>query len=97
MKVLFKNTGKVKGAEVVQLYIKDLESSVDRPGKELKRFTKVSLNPGEEKIVEFEIDEKALSFFDPVKKAWIAEPGEFDILIGGSSEEVKLIENFKLK
>ena len=58
-----KNTGNVKGAEVVQLYIRDLQSSVDRPEKELKSFKKVNLNTGEENIVEFEIDEKALSFF----------------------------------
>lgn len=50
-----KNTGKVKGSEVVQLYVRDLESSIDRPVKELKGFKKVSLNPGEERIVEFQL------------------------------------------
>ncbi len=92
-----KNTGSVKGNEVVQLYVKDLKSSIGRPLKELKGFKKVSLNPEEEKVVEFIIDKKALSFFDPVKKSWIAEPGEFEILIGSSSEDIKLKETFNLK
>jgi beta-glucosidase len=92
-----KNTGNVKGAEVVQLYIRDLQSSVDRPEKELKSFNKVKLNTGEEKIVEFEIDEKALSFFDPIQKNWIAEPGEFEILISSSSDNIKVKEKFILK
>ena len=92
-----KNTGNVKGAEVVQLYIRDLQSSVDRPEKELKSFNKVKLNTSEEKIVEFEIDEKALSFFHPAQKNWIAEPGEFEILIGSCSDNIKLKEKFILK
>ena len=92
-----KNTGKIKGSEIVQLYLTDLKSSIDRPVKELKRFKKVSLNPGEEKTIEFEIDEKALSFFDPVKKNWIAENGEFEVLIGSSSENILLKDKFILK
>jgi beta-glucosidase len=92
-----KNTGKRKGAEVVQLYIKDLQSSIDRPEKELKRFAKISLNPGEERIVEFEIDKQALSFFDPAQKEWVAEPGEFEILIGSSSNDIKLIDKFNVQ
>lgn len=92
-----KNTGGLKGAEVVQLYIRDLQSSVDRPEKELKRFGKVSLDPNEYKTINFEIDKQALSFFDPIKKSWIAEPGDFEILIGSSSEEIKLKEKFTLK
>jgi len=63
----------------------------------LKSFKKINLNTGEEKIVEFEIDEKALSFFDPVKKNWIAESGEFEILIGSSSDNIKLKEKFTLQ
>lgn len=89
-----KNTGKIKGSEVVQLYINDVKSTVDRPIKELKGFKKVSINPGEEKVVELTIDKKALSFFDPNKKEWIAESGEFEILIGSSSSDIKLIDKF---
>jgi beta-glucosidase len=92
-----KNTGNVKGSEVVQLYVKDVQSTVDRPVKELKAFKKVSLNPGEEKTVELTIDKKAFSFFDLKTKEWVAENGEFEILIGSSSQDIKLNEKFALK
>lgn len=92
-----KNTGRSKGSEVVQLYINDLQSSVDRPVKELKAFKKVSLNPGEEKVVELTIDQNALSFFNTHKKMWIAEPGKFEVLIGSSSKDIKLKDTFNLK
>lgn len=92
-----KNTGKVSGDEVVQLYIRDINSSVDRPGKELKAFKKIHLTPEEEKIVSFEIDKDDLSFFDIQTSTWIAEPGEFMILIGNSSDNILLQETFTLK
>lgn len=63
----------------------------------MKRIAKINLNPDEEKIVRFEIGRQALSFFDPVKKTWIAEPGKFEILIGISFKDIELIEKFKLK
>lgn len=91
-----KNTGKFPGSEVAQLYIKDLESSVDRPEKELKGFKKITLLPGEEKAVSFIIDKNALSFFDPVKHKWVAEPGEFMVLIGSSSQNILLKDIFNL-
>jgi beta-glucosidase len=91
-----KNAGKVKGSEVVQLYIKDVKASVDRPDKELKGFRKVNLNPDEEKVVEFQIDKNSLSFFDPDRKIWVTEPGEFEVLIGSSSKDIKLKEKFTL-
>ena len=97
VKLSVKNTGNVNGSEVVQLYIKDIQSSIDRPVKELKGFKKVNLNPGEEKVVEFTIDKNALSFFDPKTKEWTAENGEFEILIGSSSQDIKLKEKFTLK
>jgi len=97
VKLSVKNTGNVNGSEVVQLYIKDIQSSIDRPVKELKGFKKVNLNPGEEKVVEFTIDQKALSFFDSKTKEWIAESGEFEILIGSSSQDIRLKEKFILK
>ena len=74
-----------------------MQSTVDRPVKELKAFKKVSLNPGEEKTVELTIDKKALSFFDLKTKEWVAENGEFEILIGSSSQDIKLKEKFALK
>ena len=91
------NTGDVDGAEVVQLYIADPESSVDRPVKELKGFEKVWLKAGEKKTVRFEIDADDLSYFDAEKHAWVAEPGEFQALLGSSSEDIKAAVSFQLK
>ena len=84
-----KNTGEVAGAEVVQLYIHDTESSVERPSKELKGFEKVYLQPGESRRVEFPIDSRALSFFDAASHSWVAEPGEFHALLGSSSADIR--------
>ena len=78
------NTGRRAGDEVVQLYVRDRESSVTRPVMELKGFQRVSLGAGERRTVRFEIGPAALSFLD-LKKQRVVEPGFFDILIGGSS------------
>ena len=91
------NTGSVDGAEVVQLYIADPEASIDRPAKELKGFEKVWLKAGEKKTVTFEIDAEDLSYFDAEKHAWVAEPGEFQVLLGSSSEDIKAMVSFQLK
>ena len=91
------NTGDVDGAEVVQLYIADPESSVDRPVKELKGFEKVWLKAGEKKTVRFEIGDDDLSYFDADKHAWVAEPGEFQAILGSSSENIKAAVSFQLK
>ena len=91
------NTGSVDGAEVVQLYIADPEASVDRPAKELKGFEKVFLKAGEKKTVTFEIDAEDLSYFDAEKHEWVAEPGEFQALLGSSSEDLKAMVSFQLK
>lgn len=95
--VKVKNTGNHDGAEVVQLYISDLKSSLVRPIKELKGFEKVSLKAGEEKTVTFTIDKTALSFFDDKKHEWVAEPGDFEALIGASSIDIKSKVIFSLK
>ena len=91
-----KNTGSVPGAEVVQLYVSDVESSVERPVKELKGFEKVYLQPGESRKVQFTLDRRALSFFDADSHAWVAEPGEFRALVGTSSEDIRGEVSFKL-
>ena len=91
------NTGKVAGAEVVQLYIQDVEASVDRPVKELKGFEKIYLEPGQTKTVEFVIDQSSLSFFDAARHEWVAEPGEFKALVAASSEDVRGEVLFTLK
>ena len=80
------NTGKRAGTETVQLYIRDLVSSVTRPVKELKGFQKVSLQPGETKTVTLEITPDSLAFYD-VKLEYVVEPGEFEIMVGNSSRD----------
>ena len=91
-----KNTGKLAGAEVVQLYISDSEASVARPAKELKGFEKIYLNPGESKKVTFTFGKEALSFFDAERHEWVAEPGEFHALIGSSSADIRADLKFAL-
>lgn len=83
------NTGKREGKEVVQLYISDLKSTVDRPVKELKGFKKINLMPGETAEVSFEIDKEALSYFNPEIHSWVCEPGDFEALIGSSSSDIR--------
>ncbi len=79
------NTGQRAGAEVVQLYISDLKSSLPRPVKELKAFKKVFLQPGETQTVCLTIDRQALSFYDDRISAWTAEPGTFAATIATSA------------
>ena len=83
------NTGKRRGAEVVQMYIRDLVSSVTRPVKELKGFQKVSLQPGETQTVALEISRESLAFYDLAMK-YTVEPGDFEIMVGNSSRDEHL-------
>jgi len=85
-----KNTGEVEGSETAQLYIQDIESAHPRPVKELKGFEKVSLKAGEKKEVSIILDSTAFSYWNPDMKQWYAEPGEFTIYIGSSSEDIRL-------
>ena len=85
-----KNTGKTAGAEATQLYVGDVECSVPRPVKELKRFRKVRLDPGERKKVELTLGASAFAFWHPGKKQWTVEPGRFTILVGSSSRDIRL-------
>jgi beta-glucosidase len=89
VKVRVTNTGKREGAEIVQLYVADPVSSVPRPAKELKAFAKVWLKPGESRDVSFTLHEDAFQFFDPGKKRWVTEPGEFVLLAGESSRDIR--------
>jgi beta-glucosidase len=86
--VTVSNTGKVAGATVVQLYLRDVAASIGRPVKELKGFEKVMLQPGEEKVVTFALREEDLKFFNPQLK-YAAEAGEFKLMIGLDSETLK--------
>lgn len=92
--VTITNTGKVAGAEVVQLYIRDLVGSITRPVKELKDFSKIVLQPGESKVVTFTITEETLKFYNSALK-FVAEPGDFNVFVGPNSRDVKSIV-FKL-
>jgi beta-glucosidase len=83
------NTGNVAGDEVVQLYIRDLVSSVTRPVKELKGFQRVSLAPGETRTVTFEITAEHLAFYD-IDMVFRVEPGEFRLMVGPSSRNEDL-------
>ena len=97
MYVKVKNTGAVAGKEVVQLYVRDVQASVQRPVKELKGFVKVALQPGEEKTVALDLNERALAYYDPDQSAWVVEPGEFELLIGSSSRDIRLKAKFTLQ
>ena len=88
------NTGTRAGTEVVQLYVHDCEASVPRPTKELKGFATVELQPGERKTVKLELDESALSFFCPDHRDWVAEPGDFEVLIAASATDIRLRGRF---
>ena len=92
-----KNTGKRAGSEVVQLYIHDVKSSVDRPKKELKGFQKVYLQPGENRDVSITVNKEALSFYDESSASWKAEAGKFEALVGNTSDNLKLKKVFELK
>jgi beta-glucosidase len=84
------NTGKRAGKEVVQLYIHDAASRLRRPVKELKGFAKVALEAGETKTVTLALDSRAFSYYDPDYSRWLAEAGEFEILVGSSSAHIHL-------
>ena len=91
------NTGDRAGAEVVQLYIGDEQSSLPRPVKELKGFQKVSLNPGQTQTVTFEITPGMLQYYDDAKGAWVAEPGAFTAYVGAASDDIRGTVEFELK
>ena len=96
VKFEIKNRGKIAGKEIPQVYVSDKESSVQRPLKELKGFSKVSIKPGGSKNVEIVLDSRAFSFYDPEKHEWVIEPGQFDILIGASSRDIRLQETLSV-
>jgi beta-glucosidase len=91
------NTGSRDGAEVAELYIGDSHARVPRPVKELKAFSKVDLKPGETRHIQLSLDRRAFSYYNVDKKDWTAEPGDFAILVGGSSDNTPLRGSFTLK
>ena len=87
------NTGKRKGAEIAQLYISAVDSKVDRPEKELKGFTKISLNPGETKTASIKLNKSQLAYYSEDLDKWVVEPGKYKIIIGASSADPKLSDS----
>ena len=92
-----KNSGKIAGAEVSQVYVKDNESSLIRPEKELKGFDKTYLKPGETKRVSVRLGEEAFRMFHPLKQQWFVEPGEFTVFVGSSSADLRLTGKLTIK
>lgn len=88
--VEIKNTGKVDGTEIAQLYVSQVKSSVERPEKELKGFSRVALKAGETKTVTMKLKNRDFAFWDTPNKGWKVEPGEFKALVGASSRDIKL-------
>jgi beta-glucosidase len=89
------NTGKYDGEEIVQLYLRDVVGSIARPVQELKDFTKIKLQAGQNKTIKFIIDREKLSFYNQ-QLQWVAEPGEFNLIIGASSKDIRLKDSFEL-
>jgi beta-glucosidase len=87
-----RNVGKTAGAEVIQLYVKDVKASIDRPAKELKAFAKIELLPDQIKQVQLLLNRDAFAFFSPMQNKWVVEPGEFELLVGSSSRDIRLTD-----
>lgn len=85
-----RNSGQRAGAETVQVYIKDIESSLERPLKELKGFQKIFLEPGETQTVRIRLKQEAFAFYHSGDKQWVVEPGAFEIWVGSSSADIRL-------
>jgi beta-glucosidase len=90
------NSGDREGAEAAQIYVQPLTPSVPRPLKELKAFAKVSLRPGRSRKVSVRLNRDAFAFYDADKKGWVAEKGDFNILVGSSSRDIALRATYRL-
>src|ERR1041385_8497440 len=93
--VTIANNGKYDGEEIVQLYLRDKVGAIARPVSELKDFKKIKLKAGEGKTIKFMIDKEKLSFYNQ-QLEWMAEPGDFDVMIGASSSDIRLRDSFEL-
>lgn len=96
VRVPVRNVGKRPGQTVVQLYVRDRHSRLERPAKELKAFAKVTLSPGEQTEVTLPLDMRSLAYFDDQRRAWVADAGDFDLLIGQSSADLPLRQSLRL-
>ena len=95
--LMVRNTGQRAGKEIVQVYVRDVEATLFRPEKELKGFAKIHLKPGEAKEVTIELDRRAFAFYDPSQRDWIVETGDFDILVGASSQDIRLSGTIRIE
>lgn len=91
-----KNSGKYAGSETVQIYIKDVESTVFRPEKELKKFSKIFLQPGEQKALSFTLNKNDFAFYDAEHNDWSIEDGSFEIIAAASSQDLRLTETITI-
>ncbi|MGO4375075.1 glycoside hydrolase family 3 C-terminal domain-containing protein, partial [Paenibacillus sp. MCAF20] len=96
VQVTVTNTGLRAGKEIVQLYVRDVASTIDRPDKELKGFAKLELQPGEQKTVTIELDKRSFAYFNVELKDWHVESGQFAVLIGRSSEDIVLSDTLNV-
>ena len=95
--VTVRNTGKVFGKEVVQLYVSERSPKTARPRRELKGFEKVALEPGEAKTVVFELDKRSFAWYDAERNGWRVDSGIFDILVGSSSRDIRLSTQVRVR
>jgi beta-glucosidase len=96
-RVTIANSGARKGSEVVQLYVAPQSPSVVRPPKELKAFAKVTLAPGESTTLSLPLTARAFSYYDPKTKSWVAEPGDYELLVGASAADIRLSQTIRLE
>jgi len=92
-----RNAGTRAGAEVVELYVREISPKIDRPVHELQGFERVELAPGESKTMHFTLDRSAFSYWDPAKKAWTVDPGKYQIQVGSSSRDILLRAQVELQ
>jgi beta-glucosidase len=95
--VKVKNTGKIAGKEVVQLYVHEQETEIARPENELKHFEKVSLLPGEEKTVSFKLTSRDFAYYNAKSHDWVVKSGKFDVLVGSSSRNLSLKQTIDIQ
>ena len=91
-----RNSGSVAGKEIVQVYVREQRPRVVRPEKDLKAFAKVTLQPGEEKTVSFSLEERDFAYYDTMERTWVVNSGKFDILVGASSQDIRLMQTIDL-
>jgi beta-glucosidase len=91
-----KNVGNRAGADVVELYVHDTAPGLNRPIKELEGFRRVSVRPGEKKMVQFILTANQLAFYNSRFKRWKVDPGKYNVMIGSSSADTKLTDSFKV-